>query len=191
VTLKAKAALIDLEDTAGRTTATLIASLAARLNALYYISGADAVASLTSGFAALGREVSKTSEGAKLREALSASQIAANGEALWSVLRIGEIASSGVPAPILDQLRNDLALLLAEDLEDVLGLMPIPAEAPAGTMPPPQPTATFLDFIVGYWALSKEAVASIEALAKPGRRPANVVSSGTESAPPLKGAILR
>jgi hypothetical protein len=69
VTKKATAALIDLEDTAGRTTATL----ATRLGALYFISGADAIASLTSGFAALGCEVSKITEGARLREAPSRS----------------------------------------------------------------------------------------------------------------------
>jgi hypothetical protein len=158
---------------------------------LHFISGADAVASLTSGFAALGREVSKTSEGARLREALSGSKVVANGEAAWRVLRIGENASTAVPTPVLDQLRNDLALLLAEDLEDVLGLVPIPAEAPTDAIPPPQQTATFLDFVIGYWAFSKEAIASIDALAKLGRPSPNVVSSGRESAPPLKGSILR
>jgi len=191
MTIQLKAALIDVQDTAGRTTATLVASLASRLTALHFISGADAVASLTSGLAALGREISKTSEGARLREALSTSQVAANGEAAWRVLRIGEGASTAVPSPVLDQLRNDLALLLAEDLEDVLSLTPIPAEAPTGTVPPPQQTVTFLDFVVGYWAFCKEAVASIDALAKLGRPSPNVVSLGTEPVPPLKGDILQ
>jgi hypothetical protein len=191
VTTSASAALFDLEDTAGRTTATLVASLAARLSALHAISGADAIASLTSGFAALGREVSRTSEGARLREAISTSLVAANGDATWRVLHIGEGASSAIPSPVLDQLRNDVALLLAEDLKQVLGLMPIPAEAPTGALPPPQQNATFLDFIVGYWAFSKEVVASIDALAKLGRSSSDVVISGEKAEPPLKGALLR
>ena len=191
MTLNASVGLIDAEDTAGRTTATLVASLAARLTALHCISGADAVASLTSGFAELGREVSKTSEGARLREALSASQVAANGSATWRVLRIGDGASTAMPSPVLDQLRNDVALLLADDLEDVLALMPIPAEEPAGTLPPPQQVVTFLDFIMGYWAFSKEVVASIDALAKIGQLSQKEVRLGPEPAPPLNGSILR
>jgi len=191
VTTNASAALIDREDTAGRTTATLVASLAARLAALYFISGADAIASLTSGFAALGREVSKTTEGARLREALGRSRVARNGDATWSALRIGEGSSTAVPSPVLDQLRNDVALLLADDLEQVLGMMPIPTEAPTGALPPPQQNATFLDFVVGYWAFSKEAIASIEELAKLGDSPPEVVSSKTSADIPLKGSLLR
>lgn len=191
MTLTAKATLIDVDDTAGRTTATLVASLAARLSALHFISGADAIASLTSGFAELGREVSKTAEGARLREALTTTTVAANGEALWRVLRVGDGASTAVPSPVLAQLRNDVALLLADDLEEVLGLLPIPAEAPTGALPPPQQTVTFLDFIIGYWAFSKEVVASVEAMAKLGRPPSAIAHPGAEPVPPLKGSILR
>jgi hypothetical protein len=191
VTLSLTATFIDVEDAAGRTTATLVASLAARLAALHSISAADAIASLTSGFAELGREVSKTSEGAKLRAALCASRVAANGDAVWLALRIGEGASSAVPSPILDQLRNDVALLLADDLEDTLSAMPIPAEMPTGALPPPQQTVKFLDFIVGYWAFSKELVASVDALAELGQSSQQAVRLGAEPAPPLKGAILR
>jgi hypothetical protein len=190
VPLTAKATLIDVEDTAGRTTATLVASLAARLSSLYFISGADAIASLTSGFAELGREVSKTVEGARLREAFTTSRVVANGEALWRTLRIGDGASTAVPSPVLAQLRNDVALLLADDLDGVLGLLPIPAEAPTGALPPPQQTVTFLDFIIGYWAFSKEVLASLEALAKLGR-PSSAVHPGPEPVPPLKGSLLR
>ena len=111
---------------------------------------------------------------------------------LWRVLHIGEGASSAIPSPVLDQLRNDVALLLAEDLKQVLGLTPIPAESPpTGALPPPQQNATFLDFIVGYWAFSKEVVASIDALAKLGRSSSDVVISGEKAEPPLKGALLR
>lgn len=190
MTLTTKATFIDIEDTAGRTTATLVASLAARLSALYFISGADAVASLTSGFAELGREVSKTVDGARLREALTTSMVAANGESLWRVLRIGDGASTAVPSPVLAQLRNDVALLLSDDLDSVLNRLPIPAEAPTGALPPPQQTVTFLDFIIGYWAFSKEVVASVDALAQLGH-PSAAVRPGPEPVPPLKGSILR
>jgi len=189
MTPNAKATLIDLEDSAGRTTATLVASLASRLAALYFVSGADAIASLTSGFAALGRDVSKTSAGAKLRGALSASLVATNGDALWSALRIGENASSAIPTPILDQLRNDVALLVAEDLENVIGMLPIPPEAPTGALPKPQEKVTFMDFILGYWAFSKETAAAIEALAQLGSSTQVEVHPIAKSV--LSGSILR
>jgi len=191
MTLDLAATLIDAEDTAGRTTATLVASLAARLVALHLISGADAVESLTSGFAELGREVSRTSEGARLREALCGSRVATNGEAIWTALRIGAGASSAIPTPVLDQLRNDVAILLAEDLSDTLGAMPIPAEARAPALPPPQEPVTFLDFIIGYWVFSKEVVASIDALAKLGQGSQQNVRLGSEPTSPVHGAILR
>ena len=49
--------LVDSAEGPGRTTATLVASLAARLSLLHVISGADAAASVIAGYAALGREV--------------------------------------------------------------------------------------------------------------------------------------
>jgi hypothetical protein len=189
MTLNAKATLIDLEDSAGRTTATLVASLASRLATLYFVSGADAIASLTSGFAALGCEVSKTSAGAKLRRTLSTSPVAANGDAIWSALRIGENASGAIPTPVLDQLRNDVALLVAEDLENVIGMLPIPAEAPTGEPSKPQEKVTFMDFILGYWAFSKETAAAIEALAQLGSP--TQVEVYPIAKPALSGSILR
>lgn len=185
------ASLIDVEDTAGRTTATLVASLAARLASLHFISGAEAIASLTSGFGELGREVSKTSEGAKLREALAASRVATNGDAIWDALRIGAWCSGAMPSPILAQLRNDVALLLADDVEDTLKALPFPPEAPTTAAPPPQQTVNFLDVVVGYWAFSKELVASVEALAESGRSAQQEVRPGMEPVPPLQGAVLR
>jgi hypothetical protein len=189
--LSVKASLIDIEDSAGRTTASLLASLASRMATLHFISGADAVSSLTSGFAALGREISKTSEGARLRQALSASQVGSNGQAIWSALRIGDGASTAVPSPVLEQLRNDVALLVADDLESVIALMPIPTEAPSGALPEPQQTVTFMDFMVGYYAFSKEVVAAVEAVAKAGQGSQRQVIAGGEAAAPMAGSILR
>jgi len=191
MTISLAATLIDAEDSAGRTTATLVASLAARLAALHFISGADAVHSLTSGFAALGREVSQTTEGARLREALCRSQVAANGDALWRTLLIGESASSAIPSPVLEQLRNDIAILLAQDLPETLSAMPIPAETRAAPLPLPQESVTFLDFLVGYWAFSRELIAAVDALAGLGQTAQQIVRAGPEPAPAVQGGILR
>lgn len=191
MTLNLAATMIDAEDTAGRTTATLVASLAARLMALHFISGADAIHSLTSGFAELGREVSRTTEGTRLREALCRSQVAANGDALWRALLIAEGASNATPGPVLEQLRNDIAILLAQDLPETLGAMPIPAESPAAAPTPTQQPVTFLDFIVGYWAFSREVVAAVDALAEPGQGATPTVRRGVEPAPAVRGRILR
>jgi hypothetical protein len=168
--------LIDDADEAGRSTATLLASLAARLGALHVITGGMAIGSLTAGFAQLGREVSATPEGARIRQALEQGRPGANGHAIWETLRIGEWASGHPPAPILDQLRNDLALLLADDLEDTLELLPIPPEPTGSRGTEDVPPATFLDFAVGYWAFSREAVRAVEAMAAPTMGPPAAVS---------------
>jgi hypothetical protein len=191
MTLNLAATLIDAEDTAGRTTATLVASLAARLTALHFISGADAIASLTSGFAVLGREISMTVEGARLRQALCRSQVAANGEALWRALHIADGASTAIPSPVLEQLRNDIAILLAQDLPETLSAMPIPSETRSTVLPPSQQAVTFLDFVIGYWALSRELVAAVDALAQLGQGAPQSVHAGAEPAPPVQGGILR
>jgi hypothetical protein len=191
MTLIAKASLIDVEDSAGRTTASLLAALVSRLGVLHFISGADVVQSLISGFSALGREVSKSSEGAALHQALCATQVASNGQLVWTALRIENGASTAVPSPVLEQLRNDVALLLAEDLESVISMMPIPPEAPSGALPEPQETVTFMDFLLGYYTFSKELVAAVEAMAEPGRATRQEVVATGEPAAPLNGSILR
>lgn len=161
--------LIDAPDEAGRTTATLVASLAARLATLYAVSGAAAVGSMVAGFAAIGREASRTAEGAKLRRALERGRVAQNGDALWTTLRIRQWASLAPAAPLLDQLRNDMALLLAPNLQETLALLPIPGEPAAGKDEGEEPSSEFLDCIVGMWAFSREMVQAIEALAQPTR----------------------
>jgi hypothetical protein len=165
--------------------------LGARLASLYFVSGADAVASLTSGFAALGREVSQTSEGAKLRQVICGTRVALNGEATWSALHIGEGASSASPSPILDYLRNDVALLLADDLEGVLSMMPIPPEARASVFTESPQRVSFLDFLVGYWAFSKEVVAAVEALARSAQPFGAEARPGAEQSAGLDGSLLR
>ena len=75
--------LVDAPQEAGRSTATLLASLAARLATLHLISGADAVGSLAAGLSRLGREVAATAAGAQLRQALETGRAGPNGEAIW------------------------------------------------------------------------------------------------------------
>lgn len=159
--------LIDDNDGPGRTTATLVASLAARLGALHLISGADAIGSLTAGFAALGREVSRTAHGAQLRKAIESGRPGTNGYALWKALGIGNWVSTMVPSPVLNQLRNDVALLLTDDLEETLGLLPIPSHSTGIQNLQDMEPATFVDCLLGLWAFSAELARSVEALAAP------------------------
>ncbi|MGW8319027.1 MAG: hypothetical protein ACWGPS_07235 [Candidatus Promineifilaceae bacterium] len=159
--------LIDRSEGPGRTTASLLASLAARLAALYSVSGADAIGSIAAGFGALGREVGRTAQGARLRKAIEAGRPGANGDALWRDLRIGDWLSSMPPSPILDQLRNDLALLLADDLEATLELMPIPNPMAGTEGSESIAPVTFVDCLLGLWAFSTELACAVEALAAP------------------------
>lgn len=182
--------LLDPPDESGRTTATLVASLSARLATLYAVSGAAAVGSIVAGYAALGRDVSRTAEGARLRGALARGRVARNGEALWATLRIGQWASLAPAAPVLDQLRNDLALLLAPNLEETLSLLPIPGEPAGAAAAGDDPPSEFLDCLVGMWAFSREVVQAVEALAAPTRDPATVAAA-PERPPPPRGPVLR
>jgi len=157
--------LIDGPDGPDRTTATLLASLEARLMTLHLVSGADAVGSLVAGFGALGREVSRTAEGARLRQAIETGRPGVNGDTLWTKLRIADWASSMPPSPILDQLRNDLALLLADDLDATLDLRPLLNQMTGVNNVQPIETVTFIDCVLGLWAFSTELTRIVEALA--------------------------
>lgn len=182
--------LVDAPDES-RTPATLVASLAGRLGVLPLISGATAVGSLVSGFAALGREVARTAEGARLRRALEAGRPGANGPALWHALRIDELAAAAAPAPVLDQLRNDLALLLAGDLDETLELLPIPPQPAGAAAPDAGPRPEFLDCALGMWAFGRELAWAVEALAAPTLEPAGAVQAGAPAPREAPGPVLR
>ena len=77
----------------------------------------------------LGREVAGTAAGRTLRQALEAGRAGTNGERLWSALRIGDWASRLPPSAGARPAPQRLALLLADDLEPTLELLPIPARA--------------------------------------------------------------
>lgn len=165
--MTARVRLVDDAEEAGRSTTTLVASLAARLGTLWAVPAHSAVGSLAAGFAALGREVAQTAEGARLHAALEAGRAGANGATLWERLRIADWVAGSPPAPVLDQLRNDVALLLADDVAETIDLLPIPPEMTGarGAEEPGPPT--FADFTLGFWAFSREVVRAVEALAEP------------------------
>jgi hypothetical protein len=183
--------LIDEPEGPGRTTATLVASLTARLATLSLISGADANGSLTAGFAALGREVGRSAQGSRLRSALEASRAGNNGNALWRALNM-RAWLAGMPAsPVIEQLRNDVALLLAGDLNDVLAVLPIPAQSAAGRVEDEKEPYTFLDCALGLWAFSSEVVRSVEALAAATASSRGEFVQHEDSAATEDGALLR
>jgi hypothetical protein len=182
---------VDEPDGGGRTTATLLASLGGRLAVLHAVTGADAVGALLAGFAALGREVGATASGARLREGLEAGLAGANADRLWSALLLDRWTGALPPSPVLDHLRNDLALLLADDVDETLDLPPVPPE-PAGRARgrEPQPTAA-LDTILGLWAYARELVAGVEAAAAPTLPAAERVLVAAPATAPTTGPLLR
>jgi hypothetical protein len=182
--------LVDAPDEAGRTTTTLLGSLAARLAVLHVISGADAMGSILAGYAALGREVARTADGARLRRALESGRPGQNGNAIWKTLGLEAWVSAFPPSRMLDQLRNDLALLLADDVEATLDLMPIPNEL-SGPSVTTEERALFVDFLLGLWAFSSEIVRAIEVLAAPTLAPSGAVVDGATPPPKPEGELLR
>jgi hypothetical protein len=173
-----------------RSTATLVASLGARISMLTMISGASAIGSLMAGFAALGREVGRTVEGARLRDALASGRAGQNVAALWKALRIDSWATGAAPSPVLDHLRNDLALLLAGDLDETLALLPIPG-APSTATADDDTSADGVDCLLGMWFYSREMTRAIEALAAGTLEPAGRVVRGDRPRPEPPGPLLR
>jgi hypothetical protein len=173
-----------------RTTMTLLASLVTRVSTLPLLNGAQAIGSLVSGLAAVGREVAATAEGAALRTALERSRMVSNGDSLWSELHLDVSTSALPPRPVFDDLRNDLALLLAPDLLECLErLDPAHLGAGLGLVQEPE-EATFLDFAVGLWVVADEIVAVIGAMAAGATPlPGDEDEPGDAPAPP--GLVLR
>lgn len=183
-----KVVLEDVPAQPARTTETLLASLSGRLAALHAVSGADAIGSLVAGLAALGREVAQSAEGARLRRALELGRPGANGEFVWERLGIARMAAGSPLTPVLDQLRNDAALLLAPDVEEALEHAPLTVLTGPGdahTAPP----AVFLDFAVGLHAFSRELVEALEAAAEPTLPAKGTVEPGP--APEPEGPLLQ
>ena len=171
-----------------RTTMSLLASLVARVGTLPLLNGAQAIGSLVSGVAAVGREVAQTAEGTRLRAALASSRLVGNGDALWSELHLDAGTSALPPRAVFDDLRNDLALLLAPDLVDSLGRLSSAHLGDAlGLVHEPE-DATFLDFLIGLWVLADEVVDVIEAVA--GAAPPAAADEASGGGAP-SGEVLR
>ncbi|MFX0115333.1 MAG: hypothetical protein ACFFB3_12360 [Candidatus Hodarchaeota archaeon] len=174
-----------------RNTQNLIASLRVRLTSLHYVSGAKATGSIIAGFAALGREYSRTTVGSRMREALNASRAGTNARIIWKNLRIEEWASQHPPCPILDQLRNDVALLLADDLEECLSKPISPIQPLEYVKAPDEVSVNPIDYILGLWVYSKEFCWAIQKLI-----PSQLLSKpyqtiASQKIPPLEGSLTR
>jgi hypothetical protein len=182
--------LADLADGPGRTPASLVASLSARFVALYVSSGSETIASLTAGSAALGREVSRTAEGSVYGRPWPPAGREPTAISVWSKLRLAEWTSGIFPSPVLDQLPNDMALLLAEDLNQVLDALPLPSSPVGLEAIGESPRVEFLDVLLGLWAFSRELTRAVETLAASSRSAVRIVNT----APPntnTSGSILR
>lgn len=179
--------LIDPPDENGRTTSSLFSSLASRLITLHYTSGISVIGSTLAGLAEAGREISRTAEGARIRRAIEASAARENGELLWTALRVAGWTEGLPPAPVLDHVRNDMALLLADDLGETIANVPAPLESRVHRTGAVPVAINFIDTLMGLWVHSREIVRSIEALASTAPSGA-VVEPGD---PVHEGPILR
>lgn len=176
-----------IDDPAGpaRTPATLVASLRDRLTRLATLSGRETVGSLLAGYAVAGQQAAQTAEGRRLAQGLRASSAGVNGQTIWSALRIDRLAEA-TPSPVLDHLRNDLALLLADDLDNGLRDAQGLRAEPRRTAPEPSVPFDSVDYLVGMWLVSRELVAVIEAMAEDGVEDVNA-----PAATPPAGPLLR
>jgi hypothetical protein len=182
--------LVDEPESAGRDTSNLVGSLAARLAALHLISGADAVGSLLAGYCALGREVSRSGDGLRLRRALEEGRCGTTGDLIWLRMRIGDWVSSLPASPVLDQLRNDVSLLVADDVSEALDSLPYPPELARDAGPDGERDA-FVDFLVGFYAFSLEVVRAVDDLAAPTLEPPGAFEPGEEPVENAAGTLLR
>jgi hypothetical protein len=185
----ARVRMADVSGDVPRTTRSLVDSFVARLSALGQVTGGEAIGSELAGFAALGREVSHTAEGERMRAALAAGRAGGNAEELWRALRIDEWLSRMPPTPVLDHVRNDVALLLADDLGEVLASPFDATGVSSAALPEPQPVHP-VDVLLGLWAYGRELQRAVDTIAGD-VTPAVVTPPDDDSAPTLDGALLR
>ncbi|SRR5579883_252481 len=158
--------LADKDSACPRSTKNLLASLHSRLTILRYISGGEALGSIIAGMAKLGKEVSQTTEGLRLRNALESKHHTSNGRALWQKLRISDWLGNTIPSPVLDQLQNDVALVLSNDLHSELQAFTVydrPTTCLTDDMGKIE--IDYLDVTIGLWAYSRYFIRIIEDLA--------------------------
>jgi hypothetical protein len=186
------AAFVDDPNENGRRTTTLLVGLLARASTLGVISGAQTVASMVAGLAALGRVASTTIEGQRMREALAAGRVGENLDLLFSRLGLGALASVSPPTPMLEDFYNDIALVMAPDVADVIdaALTGALVGSGLGVLRVAEPVDP-IDFAIGFWTFSREVERTFDALADsvgPTAAPAVTVVRKDE---PGAGRLLR
>ncbi|WP_426592199.1 hypothetical protein ACPPVS_10415 [Cellulomonas sp. McL0617] len=188
---RADVRLVDEPDRAGRTTAALVASLTGRLTALSLVSGADVVGALAAGVAALGRQAGQTAEGVRLRKGLAHGRPATNAALIWQQLGIDRWLATMPASRVLDQLRNDVALLLVDDLAETFDLPPLVAEPTGADRPAAPERIDPIDLVVGLWVLAKDTVDLVQALADSSGLPDDAVTPGRPAPVRVDGGVLR
>ena len=99
-----------------------------------------------------------------MRRVLEQTRAGVNAETLWSALELGHLASLVPPTPVLGDLRNDIALLVADDLPQAVAMLDESSlESGMGLVREPQPFDV-LDFLVGLWALGGFVADALELL---------------------------
>jgi hypothetical protein len=160
---------VDHPNEVGRSTTTLLAAVLTRAATLGAISGAQAVASMIAGLAALGRSVAGTIEGQHMRDAIDHGRLRENLDLLFGGLGLGALASASPPTPMLEDFFNDVALVLAPDVADSVdgALVGTVTGASVGLLRSPEPVDP-VDFVVGFWAFSSEVAATLRELIEAG-----------------------
>ncbi len=164
----ADAEFVDDPADLGRCTSTQLISVLTRASTLGIISGAQALASMIAGLAALGREASTTIVGERRRSVLERGRVRDNLDLLFSRFGLGALASMSPPTPMLEEFFNDLALLLAPDTAQhvdaaasaALGGLGVGLLVPSASAAPFDP----VDFLLGLWTYTTEVAAALDAL---------------------------
>jgi hypothetical protein len=178
------AEFVDDSTDVSRRTTTLLVSLLTRAATLSAVTGAQAFLSMIAGLASLGRATSETVDGHRLRERLAQGRVRENLELLFAKFGLGAMVAGSPPTPLLEDFLNDLALLLAPDVGDVVDAALVGAAGGAGVglLVAGQPVDP-VDVVVGLWAFSREVAASIEALQGISDRPLSRLTEPVEVDP--------
>jgi len=160
---------VDHATEVGRNTTSLLAGALTRAATLSAISGAQAVASMIAGLAALGRAVAETVEGQHMRDAIDRGRLRENLDLLFGGLGLGALASASPPTPMLEDFFNDVALVLAPDVAESLdaALVGAAGGSSVGVLRTAEKVDP-IDFVVGFWAFSSEVATTLNELIEAG-----------------------
>ncbi|MEV0290712.1 hypothetical protein AB0H36_41840 [Kribbella sp. NPDC050820] len=174
----------------GRGTTTLLVGVLTRAATLSAITGAQAVASMIAGLAALGRSVAETVEGRHMRDALDRGRLSENLDLLFGRLGLGALASASPPTPMLEDFFNDVALVLAPDISESVdaALASVFEGSGIGILRSAEPVDP-VDFLVGLWAFASEVAATLSDVIQAGPLLDRVTSADEQAAG--QGRMLR